>query len=151
MLERNTLIPLEVNLRKETPTLLWYWPCSGKLPCFPLPTLQYQCEMFTSRVRLNVLFLRSFSLVISMYISEKRDQSDWLTKQPARTALNASILLCKSYPHFDILVWTTLRMRSKVWLNPVKFSQQHVKTSILCGLHVWNLKLPGFALNLLTF
>lgn len=71
MLERNALIPLEVNLKKETSTLLWYWPCSGKLPCFPLPTWGYQFEMFTSRIRLNVSFLRSLPPVLSMYISEK--------------------------------------------------------------------------------
>lgn len=151
MLERNALISLEVNLKKETSTLLWYWPCSGKLPCFPLPTLQYQCEMFTSRIRLNVSFLRSLTLVLSMYISEKREQSDWLTKQPVRAVPNASILLCKSYPHFDILVWTTLKVQSKLWLNPVRFSQKLMKTSLLHSLHMWNLKLPRFALNLHMF
>lgn len=152
MLERNGLIPLEVNLKEETSTSLWYWPCSGKLPCFPLSTLQYQCEMFTSRIRLNVSFLRSVSLVISMYISKKkREQSDWLTKQPARAVPNASILLCKSYPHFDILVWTTLKMQSKLWWNPVRLSQKLMKTSVLHGLHMWNFKLPRLALNIHTF
>lgn len=81
--KRNALIPLEANLKGETSTLLWYWPCSGKLPCFPLPTLQHQSEMFTSGIRLNVSFLRSLTLVIPMYIWKKKksEQLDLLTKQ----------------------------------------------------------------------
>lgn len=90
MLERNALLPLEVNLKKETSTLLWYWPCSGKLPCFPLPTSHYQCEMFTSRIRLNGSFLRSLSLVLSMYISEKK-RAISLTNKATCTSCTKSI------------------------------------------------------------
>lgn len=143
MLERNALIPLEVNLKKETSTLLWYWPCSGKLPCFLLPTLGYQCEMFTSRIRLNVSFLRSLTPVLSMYISEKK-RAISLTKQPARAVPNPSILLCKTYLHFDILVWAALKCKAR-------FSQNLMKMSILHGIQMWKFKLPRLVLNLHPF
>lgn len=116
MLERKALIPLEVNLKKETSTLLWYWPCSGKLPCFPLPTLQCQCEMFTSRIRLNVSFLRSLTLVLSMYISEK--------KRAIRLTNKAT---CES------LDWMRQFFCVKVTLTLTFLSGQHSKCKASCG------------------
>ena len=112
--KRNALIPLEANLRGETSPLLWYWPCSGKLPCFPLPTLQHQSEMFTSGIRLNVSFLRSLTLVIPMYIwKKKKKRAIRLTNKANEwAALNVSIRLCKCYPNVDILVWTTLKWKA---------------------------------------
>lgn len=95
VLERNALIPLEVNLKGETSTLLWYWPCSGKLPCFPLPTLQYQSEMFTSGIRLNVSFVRSLTLVIPMYIWKKKRAIRLTNKANEWAVSNVSICLCK--------------------------------------------------------
>lgn len=130
-LGRNARVPLEVNLKKETSTLLWCWPCSGKLPCFPLPTLQYQCEMFTSRIRLKVSFLRSLTLVLSMYISGKKRAIRVTNKATCESRANAPSLLCKSYPLFDVLVWTTLKMQSNLWLNPVRVSEELMKTYFL--------------------
>lgn len=144
--ERNALIPLEVNLKGETSTLLWCWPCSGKLPCFPLPTLQYQSEMFTSGIRLNVSFLRSLTLVIPMYIwKKKREQSAWLTKQTNE--------LYQMYQFVCVNVTLTLTLVSEQHSNE---KQLVLKSGEFFHTSLWKLtfymvcvfKVPCFTLNL---